>query len=115
MVLSDKGWIRHAKGHDVDASSLNYKAGDQFLDSASGKSNQPAVFVGSDGRSYAIESHTLPSARSQGEPITGRINITPGSSIRHVLMADESQFLLMASDAGYGFVCKQADMLSKKS
>ena len=113
VVLSDKGWIRHAKGHDVDASSLNYKAGDQFLDSASGKSNQPAVFVGSDGRSYAIESHTLPSARSQGEPITGRINITPGSSIRHVLMADESQFLLMASDAGYGFVCKQADMLSK--
>lgn len=113
VVLSDKGWIRHAKGHDVDASSLNYKAGDQFLDAAPGKSNQPAVFLGSDGRSYAIESHTLPSARSQGEPITGRINITPGSSIRHVLMADESQFMLMASDAGYGFVCKQADMLSK--
>ncbi|OOE88304.1 DNA topoisomerase IV subunit A [Salinivibrio sharmensis] len=113
VVLSDKGWIRHAKGHDVDATGLNYKAGDKFLDAAPGKSNQPAVFLGSDGRSYAIESHTLPSARSQGEPITGRINITPGSSIRHVLMADEGQLTLVASDAGYGFVCKQADMLSK--
>ncbi|MFC5078689.1 DNA topoisomerase 4 subunit A [Vibrio thalassae] len=113
VVLSEKGWIRHAKGHDVDASSLNYKAGDKFLASARGKSNQPAVFLGSDGRSYSLESHSLPSARSQGEPITGRLNINAGTSIRQVVMGEESQLWLVGSDAGYGFVCKGSDLLSK--
>ncbi|MDW2288194.1 DNA gyrase subunit A, partial [Vibrio sp. 1562] len=79
VVLSEKGWVRHAKGHDVDAESLNYKSGDKYLAHARGKSSQPAVFLGSDGRSYSLESHSLPSARSQGEPITGRLNITAGS------------------------------------
>lgn len=113
VVLSEKGWIRHAKGHEVDAAGLSYKAGDSFLDSAKGKSNQQAAFLGTDGRSYAIESHSLPSARSQGEPITGRLNISAGTSVRHVLMGEDEQLLLMASDAGYGFVCKQEDLLSK--
>ncbi|MGR5095781.1 DNA topoisomerase IV subunit A [Vibrio maritimus] len=113
VVLSEKGWIRHAKGHDVDASGLNYKAGDKYLASARGKSNQPAVFLGSDGRSYSLESHSLPSARSQGEPITGRLNISAGSSIRQVVMGEESQLWLIGSDAGYGFVCKGSDLLSK--
>ncbi|ASI89063.1 DNA topoisomerase IV subunit A [Vibrio mediterranei] len=113
VVLSEKGWIRHAKGHDVDASSLNYKAGDKYLASARGKSNQPAVFLGSDGRSYSLESHSLPSARSQGEPITGRLNINAGTSIRQVVMGEESQLWLVGSDAGYGFVCKGSDLLSK--
>ncbi|GMQ45435.1 DNA topoisomerase IV subunit A [Vibrio sp. 10N] len=113
VVLSEKGWIRHAKGHDVDASGLNYKAGDKFLASARGKSNQPAVFLGSDGRSYSLESHSLPSARSQGEPITGRLNISAGSTVRQVVMGEEDQLWLIGSDAGYGFVCKGSDLLSK--
>lgn len=113
VVLSDKGWIRHAKGHDVDGSSLSYKSGDGFLASAKGKSNQQAAFVGTDGRSYSLESHSLPSARSQGEPITGRLNVAEGTSIRHVLMSDDNSLWLMASDAGYGFLCKFSDLLSK--
>ncbi|KLV11232.1 DNA topoisomerase IV subunit A [Photobacterium ganghwense] len=113
VVLSDKGWIRHAKGHDVDPSSLSYKSGDSYLAHARGKSSQPAIFLGSDGRSYALESHTLPSARSQGEPITGRLNLTPGSHMRQVIMAEDNQLWLLGSDAGYGFVCKASDMVSK--
>ncbi|MEC6798413.1 MULTISPECIES: DNA topoisomerase IV subunit A [Photobacterium] len=113
VVLSDKGWIRHAKGHEVDPCTLNYKSGDNYLAHARGKSNQPAIFLGSDGRSYALESHSLPSARSQGEPITGRLNLTPGTNMRQVMMADDNQLWLMASDAGYGFICKSSDMVSK--
>ncbi|MEZ8105453.1 DNA topoisomerase IV subunit A [Vibrio cortegadensis] len=113
VVLSDKGWIRHAKGHDVDAEGLNYKSGDKYLACARGKSNQPAVFLGSDGRSYSLESHSLPSARSQGEPITGRLNVSAGTSIRQVIMGEDSQLWLVGSDAGYGFVCKGSDLLSK--
>jgi topoisomerase-4 subunit A len=113
VVLSEKGWIRHAKGHEVDAAGLSYKSGDQYLASAKGKSSQPAVFLGSDGRSYSLESHSLPSARSQGEPITGRLNISAGSNIRQVIMGEESQLWLVASDAGYGFVCKGSEFLSK--
>lgn len=113
VVLSEKGWIRHAKGHEVDAEGLNYKSGDKFLASAKGKSNQQAVFLGSDGRSYSLESHSLPSARSQGEPITGRLNVSPGTSIRQVVMGEDEQLWLVGSDAGYGFVCKGGDLLSK--
>jgi topoisomerase-4 subunit A len=113
VVLSEKGWIRHAKGHEVDPEGLNYKSGDKYLASARGKSNQQAVFLGSDGRSYSLESHSLPSARSQGEPITGRLNINAGSSIRQVVMGEDDQLWLVGSDAGYGFVCKGSDLLSK--
>ncbi|MCC4788249.1 DNA topoisomerase IV subunit A [Vibrio splendidus] len=113
VVLSEKGWIRHAKGHEVDAEGLNYKSGDKFLASTKGKSNQQAVFLGSDGRSYSLESHSLPSARSQGEPITGRLNVSPGTSIRQVVMGENEQLWLVGSDAGYGFVCKGSDLLSK--
>jgi topoisomerase-4 subunit A len=113
VVLSDKGWIRHAKGHDVDAKGLNYKSGDAYLAHACGKSNQQAVFLGSDGRSYSLESHSLPSARSQGEPITGRLNVAEGTSIRQVIMGEDEQLWLVGSDAGYGFVCKGVDLLSK--
>ncbi|MDX1303403.1 DNA topoisomerase IV subunit A [Photobacterium sp.] len=113
VVLSEKGWIRHAKGHDVDPSSLSYKSGDNYLAHARGKSNLPAILIGSDGRSYALESHSLPSARSQGEPVTGRLNLTPGTTMRQVLMAEDEQMWLMGSDAGYGFICKSTDMVSK--
>ncbi|MCG6218013.1 DNA topoisomerase IV subunit A [Vibrio furnissii] len=113
VVLSEKGWIRHAKGHEVDCEGLNYKAGDNYLAHACGKSNQQAVFLGSDGRSYSVESHKLPSARGQGEPITGRLNVAEGTSIRQVVMGEEDQLWLVGSDAGYGFVCKGTDLLSK--
>ncbi|MGB2078301.1 MAG: DNA topoisomerase IV subunit A [Vibrio sp.] len=113
VVLSEKGWIRHAKGHDVDPTSLNYKSGDAYLAHAHGKSNQQAVLLGSDGRSYSLESHSLPSARSQGEPVTGRLNVQPGTQVKHVLMGEDEQLWLVASDAGYGFVCKGKDLLSK--
>lgn len=113
VVLSEKGWIRHAKGHDVDGASLSYKAGDAYLAQAIGKSNQQAVFFGSDGRSYSLESHTLPSARGQGEPLTGRLNVAEGTTIRQVIMGEEEQLWLVGSDAGYGFVCKGSDLLSK--
>lgn len=113
VILSEKGWIRHAKGHDVDGEGLSYKSGDQYLAHARGKSNQQAVFLGSDGRSYSLESHSLPSARSQGEPITGRLNVAPGTSVRQVVMGEDDQLWLVGSDAGYGFVCKGAELLSK--
>lgn len=113
VVISEKGWVRHAKGHEVDCHSLNYKSGDNYLAHACGKSNQQVAFLGSDGRSYSLEAHTLPSARGQGEPITGRLNITEGSSIRQVIMGEDDQLWLVGSDAGYGFVCKGSDLLSK--
>jgi len=113
VVLSEKGWIRHAKGYDVAPTSLSYTLGDNSLAYARGKSNLPAILIGSDGRSYALESHSLPSARSQGEPVTGRLNLTPGTNLRQVLMADDEQMWLMGSDAGYGFICKSTDMVSK--
>ncbi|WP_108652156.1 DNA topoisomerase IV subunit A [Dongshaea marina] len=113
VVLSEKGWVRSAKGVEVDGSSLSYKAGDKFCASASGKSNQSVVFISSTGRSYCLEAHTLPSARSQGEPLTGRFTLSPGEQIHHLLMSDEKSHYLIASDAGYGFIATVQDMLGK--
>ncbi|MFT5235394.1 MAG: topoisomerase-4 subunit A [Shewanella sp.] len=113
VVLSEKGWVRCAKGHDIDATALSYKAGDNFLCSAMGRSNQTSVFIGSTGRAFATETHTLPSARSQGEPITTRFNLSPGEIMDHVLLGDEGKFYLLASDAGYGFVGSYKDMVSR--
>ncbi|WP_232849799.1 DNA topoisomerase IV subunit A, partial [Bowmanella yangjiangensis] len=113
IVLSEKGWARCAKGHDVDAPGLSYKAGDQYLASAKGRSNQQAVFLDSSGRTFACDAHTLPSARSQGEPLTGRFNIVGGESFEHVVMGNDDDQYLLASDAGYGFIGKFADMVSK--
>ncbi len=113
VVLSTKGWVRSAKGHDVDAAKLNYKAGDQFRMAACGRSNQQAVFMDSTGRCYALPIHTLPSARGQGEPLTGRLNITAGAAIEAVLIESDATLILMASSAGYGFVGKYSDFVSK--
>ncbi|MFY8274282.1 DNA topoisomerase IV subunit A [Pseudoalteromonas sp. SSDWG2] len=113
VVLSEKGWARVAKGHDVDAQGLSYRSGDKFKASAKGKSNQPAVFLDSSGRAFATDAHSLPSARSQGEPMSGRFNIAAGASLEHAVMADNEQMLLMASDAGYGFVAEFSDLVSK--
>jgi topoisomerase-4 subunit A len=113
VVLSEKGWVRCAKGHDVDGNSLQYKAGDGYKSSAIGRSNQYAAFIDSSGRCFAAEAHELPSARGQGEPLTGRFGLVAGESFEHVLMADDSQQLLLASDAGYGFVASFADLISR--
>ncbi len=113
VVLSEKGWVRCAKGHDVDGNSLQYKAGDGFKSSATGRSNQYAAFIDSSGRSFAAEAHDLPSARGQGEPLTGRFQMVAGETFEHVLMADDQQQLLLASDAGYGFVATFADLISR--
>jgi topoisomerase-4 subunit A len=113
IVLSQMGWVRSAKGHDIDAQGLNYKAGDSFLGCAKGKSNQPVAFIDSTGRSYALDPITLPSARGQGEPLTGKLTPPPGAVVEHVLMAPDDQKLLMASDAGYGFVCTFNDLVAR--
>jgi len=113
IVLSQMGWVRSAKGHDIDAPGLNYKAGDSFKAAVKGKSNQPVVFVDSTGRSYAIDPITLPSARGQGEPLTGKLTLPPGATVDHMLMESDDQKLLMASDAGYGFVCTFNDLVAR--
>lgn len=113
VVLSEKGWARFAKGHDIDAEGLSYRAGDSFKSLAKGRSNQPSVFLDSSGRAFATETHSLPSARSQGEPMTGRFNLAPGANLEHVVMGDEKANFLMASDAGYGFIAEFNDLVSK--
>ncbi|ONF73223.1 DNA topoisomerase IV subunit A [Salmonella enterica subsp. enterica serovar Typhimurium] len=113
IVLSQMGWVRSAKGHDIDAPGLNYKAGDSFKAAVKGKSNQPVVFIDTTGRSYAIDPITLPSARGQGEPLTGKLTLPPGATVEHMLMEGDDQKLLMASDAGYGFVCTFNDLVAR--
>lgn len=113
VILSEMGWVRCAKGHDIDPKSLSYKAGDSYLAHACGKSNQAVVFIDSTGRSYALDPLSLPSARSQGEPLTGKLNLPTGATIKYVVMASEQQELLMASDAGYGFICKFEDLIAR--
>lgn len=113
VVLSKMGWVRCAKGHEVDPEGLNYKSGDRYGSSAQGKSNQFAVFIDSSGRSFALLAHSLPSARGQGEPLTGRLNPIAGSVFTDTLMADDDQQFLFASDAGYGFVGKFEDTITR--
>jgi len=113
VVLSKMGWVRCAKGHDVDVTALNFKSGDAYGSSAKGKSNQSVVFTDSTGRSFALLAHSLPSARGQGEPLTGRLNPIAGSNFVDTLMADDEQHYLFASDAGYGFVGKFEDTITK--
>ena len=113
VVLSEKGWIRAAKGHEVDATELNYRSGDGFLIAAPAKSNQDAVFLDSAGRAYAIACHTLPSARGQGEPLSGRVKPAPGASFTGLVTGELDQQYLVSSDAGYGFVTTVADMITK--
>ena len=113
VILSEMGWVRCAKGHDIDPAGLSYKAGDKYLAHACGKSNQPVIFIDSTGRSYALDPLSLPSARSQGEPLTGKLTLPPGATIEQVIMEPEKQELLMASDAGYGFICKFEDLIAR--
>lgn len=113
VVLSENGWIRAAKGHDIDGQALGYKSGDSFCAQASGQSRQMAVFIDSTGRSYSLSAHSLPSARSHGEPLTGRLNPPAGSSFTQVLMGAPSDKIVMSSSAGFGFVTKIENLYAK--
>lgn len=113
IVLSERGWMRAAKGHEVDPRSLQYKSGDSFKIAARGKSNQLAIFLDSTGRAYSLPAHTLPSARGQGEPVSGKVNPPSGASFEGVVIGEDSRDVLLASDAGYGFVAKVGDLISK--
>jgi len=113
VILSEGGWIRAAKGHEVDAATLSYKSGDKFKHSAKGKSNQNAVFLDSTGRAYALPAHSLPSARGMGEPLSGRTKPPSGATFEGVLAGESSSTCLLASDAGYGFVTKLENLVSK--
>jgi len=104
VVLSEKGWVRAAKGHEIDPGSLGYKAGDAYLAAVRVRSNQPVVFLDTTGRSYSLPTHTLPSARGQGEPLTGRLAPPKGADFIAVLGGEPTAKYLLASDAGYGFI-----------
>ncbi|EAR62975.1 DNA topoisomerase IV subunit A [Neptuniibacter caesariensis] len=113
VVISKQGWIRAAKGHEIDAVGLNYKSGDAFKLACKGRTNQPTILLDTTGRSFTIETHNLPSARGQGEPVTGRITLPKGSTIDAAVAGKDADKILMASDAGYGFVAKISDLTSK--
>lgn len=110
VVLSEKGWVRAAKGHDVDADKLNYKSGDSFKSAATGKSNQLAVFMDSTGRAYTLQAHKLPSARGQGEPLTSFFTAPNGASFVASMMGNPDDLYLLSSSYGYGFVVRLGDM-----
>jgi len=110
VVLSSKGWVRSAKGHDIDPEKLNYKAGDEYLASAAGKSNQMAVFFDSSGRAYTLPAHKLPSARGQGDPLSSYFTPTPGAHFVGVAIGNPDDLYLLASNFGYGFVVRLGDM-----
>ncbi|TNF33115.1 MAG: DNA topoisomerase IV subunit A, partial [Gammaproteobacteria bacterium] len=114
VIVSEKGWVRAAKGHDIDVSGLSYKSGDNFLFAVKGKSNQPLVVLDSTGRSYSLPSHNLPSARGHGEPLTGRISPPSGATFAGGMMGSDDDRYVLASDAGYGFVVKLADLQANK-
>ena len=113
MILSTAGWVRAAKGHDIDPAGLTYRAGDACLAVARGRSNQLATFLDSTGRCYSLPAHTLPSARGQGEPLTGRLSPPSGAAFVAVSMARPEEQLLVASDAGYGFVTSGENLVAK--
>jgi topoisomerase-4 subunit A len=113
VILSANGWVRVAKGHEIDPGEAIYRPGDRYLDAARGKSNQPVVFLDSTGRTYSLSAHTLPSARGYGEPLTGRFILPPGATFTAVIMAPADQQLLMASDAGYGFITRFEDLVTR--
>jgi len=110
VVLSARGWVRAAKSHEIDPRSLGYKTGDEFQAAARGKSTQQAVFLDSTGRTYSVLAHTLPSARGQGEPLSGRIDPPDGATFAGVMLGDPAERWVLASDAGYGFVVKLEEL-----
>ena len=113
VILSQKGWIRAAKGHDIDVAALGYRSGDSFLDAVKSRSTQPVYLLDSTGRAYSTSSHDLPSARTQGEPLTGRLNPPAGSLFITLLAGQPDDWYVFASNAGYGFRAQLKELLSK--
>ncbi|MDD5460107.1 MAG: DNA topoisomerase IV subunit A [Methylococcales bacterium] len=113
IILSQKGWIRAAKGHDIDVESLSYRSGDEFLDSVKSRSTQPVYILDSTGRAYSTSAHDLPSARTQGEPLTGRLNPPAGSLFTYLLGGNPDDWYVLASHFGYGFRVQLKELLSK--
>jgi topoisomerase-4 subunit A len=113
VVISGKGLVRAAKGHDVDPESLSYRPGDDFKSAALGRSNQNAIFLDSTGRCYALPAHQLPSARGLGEPVAARLNPPEGASFEGVIMGEPESLVLLAADTGYGFIAKFDDLYTK--
>jgi topoisomerase-4 subunit A len=114
VVLSKMGWVRAAKGHDVDPAALNYKAGDGFLDALAGRSNQLVAFLDSTGRVYTLPAHTLPSARGQGEPLSGRVTPADGGRFVGLASGAAEERWLLATDHGYGFIVQLGDVFSRQ-
>jgi topoisomerase-4 subunit A len=115
VILSANGWVRAAKGHDIEPEEASYRPGDRYLAAARGRSNQPVVFLDTTGRTFSLAAHTLPSARGYGEPLTGRFVLPPGATITAVVMAPQEQRLLLASDAGYGFITRFEDLVTRNT
>ncbi|MEC9341235.1 MAG: DNA gyrase C-terminal beta-propeller domain-containing protein, partial [Pseudomonadota bacterium] len=113
VVLSENGWVRVAKGHEVDPETFTYRSGDGFLAAAQGRSNQSALFFDSTGRAYWVAVHTLPSARGHGEPLSGRLNLPGGASVCALAMGADDDLLLLASDLGYGFIARLGDLQTR--
>jgi topoisomerase-4 subunit A len=114
VVLSTGGWVRSAKGHDIDPRTLSYKSGDAFQALARGRSLQPAIFIDSTGRTYTLPAHSLPSARGQGEPLSGRLDPPDGAKFAGVMIGEPEDLWLLASDAGYGFTARLKDLVSDR-
>ena len=113
IILSRSGWVRAARGHDIDASTLNYRAGDEFQHASCGRSNEQAVFLDSRGRAYSLSAHTLPSARGLGEPLTSRFTLQTGEKFLWTLCGGPEQKILLASSFGYGFVTELGNLHSR--
>jgi len=113
VILSEKGWVRAGKGHDLDVNSLNFKSGDKFLAAAKAKTNQNIIFIDSTGRSYSLPGHGFPSVRGHGEPLSGRLKPAGGSSFCGVIAGDDNDTYLLSSNAGFGFVAKYSDLYTK--
>jgi topoisomerase-4 subunit A len=114
VVLSTGGFARSAKGHEIDPLTLSYKEGDSFLSAARGRSLQNAVFIDSTGRTYTLPAHSLPSARGQGEPLSGRLNPPDGARFAGVMLGEAEDLWLLASDAGYGFTARFKDLVTDR-
>ena len=114
VVLSEAGWIRSAKGHEIDPSSLSYRGEDKLQDFCRGKSNQLAVFLDSNGKAYSLPSHSLPSARGMGDPISGRVTADSGVKFISTLIGNDDDKYMIMNNAGYGYISEFKNMVSNK-
>ena len=113
VVLSEKGWVRAAKGHDIDPRDLSFRSGDSFKAAALAKTNQMAVFVDNGGRCYSLPAHTFPSARGMGEPLAGRLTTPDGTSFVGAIAGNDEDYVVLATESGYGFIAQVGELYSK--